>query len=80
MEDETLNNVLNLLQNTSRNNQVNQNTSTNINNDIQNLLIKFLLSGGLNQILNSNNTNTHASGQTAEKHRTIDLKNYQRLD
>ena len=82
MEDDTLNNILNLLQGT--NTQTKQtspnNTTPNLNNDIQNLLIKFLLSGGLNQILNINNSNTSTPQQTSETPRTIDLKNYQRLD
>ena len=82
MEDDTLNNILNHLQGT--NTQTKQtspnNTTPNLNNDIQNLLIKFLLSGGLNQILNINNSNAPAPQQTSETPRTIDLKNYQRLD
>lgn len=82
MEDDTLNNILNLLQNTNQTNHANQaNTHTpNLNNDIQNLIIKFLLSGGLNQILNTNNSNTTTTNSASEKPRTIDLKNYQRLD
>lgn len=81
MEDETLNNVLNLLQNASNNNANNNSTS---NNDIQTLLIKFLLSGGLNQIMNLRTQNTTPPPATVtpapEKPRTIDLTNYQRLD
>lgn len=82
MEDDTLNNILNLLQNTNQTNHPNQaSTHTpNLNNDIQNLIIKFLLSGGLNQILNANNSNTTTTNSASEKPRTIDLKNYQRLD
>ncbi|MBQ7973818.1 MAG: hypothetical protein IJ295_02580 [Clostridia bacterium] len=82
MEDETLNNVLKLLQNTSHDNQKsNQTNNTSNNNDLQTLLIKFLLSGGLNQILNIYNKNTNQTpNSTTEKVRTIDLKNYQRLD
>ncbi len=86
MEDETLNNILNLLQNASNNNNSN-NTSNNTpsnNNDIQSLLIKFLLSGGLNQIMNLRNQNTTPppapTPSQPEKLRTIDLTNYQRLD
>ncbi len=79
MEDETLNNVLNLLQNATSNN-TNNNASTN--NDIQTLLIKFLLSGGLTQIINlRNQNNTNKTGTASpEQPRTIDLTNYQRLD
>ena len=83
MEDETLNNVLNLLQNaTSNSSSNNQNNSSSNNNDIQTLLIKFLLSGGLNQIMNLRNQNNTPPTQTPppEKPRTIDLTNYQRLD
>ena len=82
MEDDTLNSILNLLQNSNRNNtQSTQTNSTpNLNNDIQNILIKFLLSGGLNQILNFNNNQAQTTQQPQEKPRTIDLKNYQRLD
>lgn len=83
MEDETLTNVLNLLQKTNTNNQSNQSnnsSSSNLNNDIQTLLIKFLLSGGLNQIMNFQNNNQSSTQTTPEKPRTIDLKNYQRLD
>ncbi|MBO4823713.1 MAG: hypothetical protein J5580_04105 [Clostridia bacterium] len=84
MEDETLNNVLNLLQNTANNNSNNTTTNnlfTNNNSDIQTLLIKFLLSGGLNQILNlRNHENKSKPAPEPEKPRTIDLTNYQRLD
>ena len=82
MEYDTLNSILNLLQNSNRNNtQSTQTNSTpNLNNDIQNILIKFLLSGGLNQILNFNNNQAQTTQQPQEKPRTIDLKNYQRLD
>ena len=82
MEDETLTNVLNLLQNAGNNNSSNTGSSTN--NDIQTLLIKFLLSGGLNQIMNlrnqNNTTQTTPPAPAPEKPRTIDLSNYQRLD
>ena len=95
MEDETLNNVLNLLQNASSNNSNNTNNTNHNNNsdnlinnlfssntDLQTLLIKFLLSGGLNQILNFKHQNTKQpeTETKPEKLRTIDLTNYQRLD
>jgi len=84
MEDETLNNILNLLQNVNGNHTGDTtNNASNANNDIQTLLIKFLLSGGLNQIMNLRNQSTAPKpAQTAEdeKPRTIDLTNYQRLD
>ena len=89
MEDETLNNVLNILQNvsnsntnTNNTNNTNNNLFSNNNNDIQTLLIKLLLSGGLNQIINSRNQNTQEKPEPpkSEKPRTIDLTNYQRLD
>ena len=86
MEDETLNNVLNLLQNATSNNSNNINLNNNSfsnNNDIQTLLIKFLLSGGLNQILNlrkQENDTPKESTPPAAKPRTIDLTNYQRHD
>ena len=85
MEDETLNNILNLLQNAnnSSNNTNNTTSSSNLNNDLQTLLIKFLLSGGLNQIMNLRNQNKNTNDEPApqpEKLRTIDLSNYQRLD
>ena len=79
MEDETLNNVLNLLQNVSSN-STNSNTTFSNNNDIQTLLIKFLLSGGLNQIMNLRNQETKAKPEPEPVKRTIDLTNYQRLD
>ena len=79
MEDDTLTNLLNLLQNNSRSSQPNQaNNTPNLNNDLQNFIIKFLLSGGLNQILNNNSTTN--INENHHKPRTIDLKNYQRLD
>lgn len=82
MEDETLTNILNLLQgnnvNSKQTNPINTNTS---NNDLQTLLIKFLLSGGLTQILNFfSQKNIEKENNTPEKTRTIDLKNYQRID
>lgn len=84
MEDETLNNVLNLLQNATNNHSDNNNNAVPFNNnDIQTLFIKFLLSGGLNQIMNLRNSKSEEpkSEQTSpEKPRTIDLTNYQRLD
>lgn len=86
MEDETLSNVLNFLQNVTSNNSNNTNNSINNlfsnNNDIQTLLLKFLLSGGLNQIMNTNKKDTASKTEAhiPEKHRTIDLTNYQRLD
>lgn len=93
MEDETLNNILNLLQNANTDSSNSNNTnnanntiasSSNLNNDIQNLLIKFLLSGGLNQIMNIRNQGAATKESTTppptEKPRTIDLTNYQRLD
>ena len=78
MEDETLANVLNLLQSANGNNkQSNQtNTQKTINNDLQSLIIKFLLSGGLTQILNFF-SQRNANNENTEKTRTIDLKNYQ---
>ena len=84
MEDETLNNILNLLQNVTGN-HTNQtdNTIFSNNNDFQNLLLKFLLSGGLNQIMDLRNQNTTQKSQSEprpERPRTIDLTNYQRLD
>ncbi len=79
MEDETLNNVLNLLQNVSSN-STNSNTTFSNNNDIQTLLIKFLLSGGLNQIMNLRNQETKTKPEPEPVKRTIDLTNYQRLD
>ncbi|MBO4726042.1 MAG: hypothetical protein J5598_00385 [Clostridia bacterium] len=85
MEDETLNNILSLLQNANNNNSTTNTTksSSNLNDDIQNLLIKFLLSGGLNQIMNLRNQDTKTKDEPTpepEKPRTIDLTNYQRLD
>ena len=82
MEDETLTNVLNLLQNVNNSNSNNANATASNNNDIQTLLIKFLLSGGLNQIMNLRNQNTppQPTPATPEKPRTIDLTHYQRLD
>ena len=84
MEDETLTNILNLLQNVTNNNSNNSsNNPAPSNNDVQTLLIKFLLSGGLNQIMNLRNQNTtgKSSKETEPiKPRTIDLTNYQRLD
>ena len=86
MEDETLNNILNLLQNATGNNSNQANNTTanrTLNDDIQNLLIKFLLSGGLNQIINMRNQNNVSKEEPQtepEKLRTIDLSNYQRLD
>ncbi len=81
MEDQTLNSILNLLQNTTNNNDQNTNNNFSNNNDLQGLLIKFLLSGGLNQILNMRKTeNQNPPQPEPEKLRTIDLSNYQRLD
>ena len=81
MEDETLNNVLNLLQNASNNSSNNTNNLFNQNNDIQTLLIKFLLSGGLNQIMNARKQeNNHQTPPEPVKPLKIDLTNYQRLD
>ena len=80
MEDDTLTNILNLLQNTNTAKQANPNNTNTTNSDLQSLLIKFLLSGGLTQILNffsQKNTNNENSNS---EHRTIDLKNYQRID
>lgn len=83
MEDETLNNILSLLQN-ANNNSTNNTTkpSSNLNDDIQNLLIKFLLSGGLNQIMNLRNQDAKTKDEPTPEpeKRTIDLTNYQRLD
>ena len=83
MEDDTLNNVLNMLQNVGNNNSNQTNNNMFPNNDIQTLLIKFLLSGGLSQIMNMHNQNDIKKDEPAtkpEKPRTIDLTNYQRLD
>ncbi len=85
MEDDTLNNVLNLLQNANNNNTNNANNNNlfSNNNDIQTLFIKFLLSGGLNQLMNFRTQDTSSKKQpeqTPPKPRTIDLTNYQRLD
>ena len=81
MEDETLNQILNLLQNNGNNSNQNQTSSNNNNNDIQTLLIKFLLSGGLTQIMNARNqAATPSTPPPSEPVRTIDLTNYQRLD
>ena len=83
MEDETLTNILNLLQNNNKANTNNTNNHTpTLNNDVQTLLIKFLLSGGLNQFMNFNQNNNTQPATTTEtpKVRTINLKNYQRLD
>ena len=80
MEDETLNNVLNLLQNATTNHSNNTNSTFNSNNDIQTLLIKFLLSGGLNQLMNLRKQDNPPASPEPEKLRTIDLTNYQRLD
>ncbi len=84
MEDETLTNILNLLQNVTNNNSNNSSNNTApSNNDVQTLLIKFLLSGGLNQIMNLRNQNTtekNSKETEPTKPRTIDLTNYQRLD
>lgn len=82
MEDETLSNILTLLQSSNATNQApNKATTTSANNEIQTMLIKFLLSGGLNQFMNFNQNNTpNSSSNIEEKKRTIDLKNYQRLD
>ena len=82
MEDETLSNILTLLQNSNATNQApNKATTSSANNEIQTMLIKFLLSGGLNQFMNFNQNNTpNSSSNIEEKKRTIDLKNYQRLD
>lgn len=82
MEDETLNNILNLLQNTGSNHQSNNTNNSSTNNDLQTLIIKFLLSGGLNQIMNMRNQNNPqpAMPKTPEPTRKIDLSNYQRLD
>jgi len=82
MEDETLSNILTLLQNSNTTNPTpNKATTSSVNNEIQTMLIKFLLSGGLNQFMNFNKNNTpNSSSNIEEKKRTIDLKNYQRLD
>ena len=84
MEDDTLNNILNLLQNANNTNVNDTNSNTLFsNNDIQTLFIKYLLSGGLNQLINLRKQNTPPKKEpepTPQKPRTIDLTNYQRLD
>ena len=84
MEDDTLNNILNLLQNVNNNSNTNTTNATfSNNNDLQTLLIKFLLSGGLNQLMNMRNQNSTEKTEpkpAPENPRTIDLTNYQRLD
>lgn len=81
MEDETLSNILNLLQNTNTStSKPTANSSSTINNEVQTMLLKFLLSGGLNQFMNFNKNNPSETNTISDKPRTIDLKNYQRLD
>ena len=81
MEDETLSNILNLLQNTNTStSKPTANSSSTINNEVQTMLLKFLLSGGLNQFMNFNKNNPTETTTISDKPRTIDLKNYQRLD
>ena len=84
MEDDTLNNVLNLLQNANNNHANNTNNNTLFSdNDIQTLFIKYLLSGGLDQLMNLRKQNTPQKKEPEpepSKPRTIDLTNYQRLD
>lgn len=85
MEDETLSNILNLLQNTNTSTSTSTskptaNSSSTINNEVQTMLLKFLLSGGLNQFMNFNKNNPTETTTISDKPRTIDLKNYQRLD
>lgn len=82
MPDETLTNILNLLQNsgTAANSSNSSNSSTNNNNsDWQNMLIKLILSGGLNNLFAPRPITTPEPPQP-EKPRTIDLANYQRID
>ena len=80
MQDDTLNNILNILQgsNNSGSNQQNNSGNNSNNLDLQNLLIKLLLSGGLNNIF----PKQQADNITSEppKPRTINLENYKRLD
>ena len=78
MADDTLNNILNLLQG-NNNSQSNNNGN---NNDMQMMLLKFILSGGLNNLFpNQNTTPKPEPTPTAPTPpRTINLENYQRLD
>ena len=80
MADDTLNDILNLLQNSNTNTQ--NNTSNNNNNDLQMMLLKFLLSGGLNNLFPNKNTaaTPEPTPATPTPPRTINLENYQRLD
>ena len=79
MADDTLNNILNLLQSNNGNNNT-QNNNNNSNNDMQMMLLKFILSGGLNNLF-PNQTNAAKPEPTAPTPpRTINLENYQRLD
>ena len=83
MDDETLTQILKLLESGGNNqNHNNSNLHSANNNDMQTLLLKFLLSGGLTQIMNlyNQNNNQAPTPPTPEKPRTIDLTNYQRLD
>ncbi len=80
MADDTLNNILNLLQGSSTSNNTNNN---NNNNDIQTMLLKFLLSGGLNNIFANKPAAPAPAPEpdpTPPPPRTINLENYQRLD
>ena len=82
MPDETLTNILNLLQNNgtaTNSNNGNNSGNNNNNNDWQNMLIKLILSGGLNNLFAPRPTTTQEPSQP-EKPRTIDLANYQRID
>lgn len=87
MEDETLSNILNILQNSNNNttnSSANANNNTNINhnngnNDLQNLLLKMLLSGGLNNMFAPKPKEPEPETKPAPP-RTINLENYKRLD
>ena len=78
MADDTLNNILNLLQG-NNNSQSNNNGN---NNDMQMMLLKFILSGGLNNLFPNQNATPkpEPTPTTPTPPRTINLENYQRLD
>lgn len=81
MADDTLNNILNLLQSNNGNNNT-QSNNNNSNNEMQMMLLKFLLSGGLNNLFPNQNATTkpESTPPTPTPPRTINLENYQRLD
>lgn len=83
MEDDVLNNILNLLQNdgNAKNNvSTNKNTGHNLNDDLQGMLLKMLLSGGLNNMFAPKQTEPAPASTTPPTPRTINLENYKRLD